>query len=239
MPAARIFAIDRLGGSSGAKRPRSDPATRGSRNRGPSHPHQRPSPPRSSRWRCRFPGRRCRRRAWAQPVGGQCPQASPAPSNPLYAAAYSPLTKTASRAEVSNASGKASPEVPTTQCRWPGVHESRGDRRSGRRGRRGSPSWRRRGRSRVPASSSEMAAVTRLRRPLTASEPPSQKSFCTSTTISARVPGAMGLFSSFITGQYRRSVTKWVDDRMLLTAPKWRRSSGARRAVSRRTSRER
>ena len=69
--------------------------------------------------------------------------------------------------------------------RRPGVDVVRVRRRSARPGRCGGPGSRPRGRSRLARRCAVIAAATAAP-PATASEPPSQKSFCTSTTISAR-----------------------------------------------------
>ena len=72
--------------------------------------------------------------------------------------------------------------------RRPAVHEVRRRARSARPGRCGGPGWRPRRRSRPRRAGPEIAAATSAP-PATASEPPSVKSFCTSTTSAASAHG--------------------------------------------------
>src|SRR3954469_595045 len=114
------------------------------------------------------------------------------PSNPEYAAACSPLRKIASNGCGSRLGWNASPSVPTRQC------TGQDSAKSGSRAQwsPGSTWWSlvattcaysgaSRPRPLHRCSSSEMSCAA-CAPPVTGSEPPSQKSFCTSTTISAR-----------------------------------------------------
>ena len=128
---------------------------------------------------------RGRRRASRSQAASPMPPGS-RPSKPEYAAACSPLSKTASIAV--GVQGRV--ELRARRCRRRSAparcRRSPAGRRSGRPGRCGGPWSRRRGRTasgRRPVRGDRGGDRRRRRRP--ASEPPSQKSFCTSTMISA------------------------------------------------------
>ncbi len=131
--------------------------------------------------------------SWSQSAS---PRPSAArPSKPEYAAACSPLRKIASNGWGSRLGWNASPSVPTLQCTGQVSTKSGSRAQCGPGSRWWSlvatttsydgawSSWR------VQWwSSSPMSLATRAP-PSTGSDPPSQKSFCTSTTTSARVMG--------------------------------------------------
>ena len=165
------------------------PAVRPSRTR-VAKPGRGPRPrrwrARSSRWRCRpRQPRRRRGRAASRPaaspalvgaleaaVGGGVlrPSGTPPPRGPV------------SRIRVEVGAGRAGHAV--RRARTP---RSPGGRRSARPGRRGSPWWPPRARSRGQLATCSLMARATAAPPATASEPPSQKSFWTSTMMSARM----------------------------------------------------
>src|SRR4051794_37316807 len=152
-----------------------------------------------------------------------------APSNPEYAAWCSPLRKIASKGCGSRLGWKASPSVPTLQCtgqlstksgsfdQWsPGsMWWSLVATTTSYAGALGS--WR------VQWCSSAAMSLATWAPPVTGREPPSQKSFCTSTTISAR----------FMRGRLLVALEARLDHRLALgELPCDQRKLGARPAVA-------
>ena len=152
----------------------------------PASPRPARWPARSGRWRCRRRRRRSRRARRASRAAP--PPPGSAPSKPGVRRRVARPCRTPPRCRATSRSGwNAAPGVPRAAVRAARCRRSPGRRRSARPGRRGGRGWRRRGRSRPsPAMCAEIAAATAAP-PATASEPPSQKSFWTSTTISARM----------------------------------------------------
>src|SRR5215207_7095715 len=109
----------------------------------------------------------------------------PCPSKPEYAAACSPLSKTASIRDRSSAGCSSSPPLPTTQCGGQLVTKSG----SAEKCEPGSMWWSRVATtcSYAPDASRSVIAAATSAPPATASEPPSVKSSCTSTTTAANV----------------------------------------------------
>ena len=121
----------------------------------------------------------------AQPVGEARPRRGRAPRSPSTPPRARPCRRPP-RSGTGPAPGAAPrrrsrPRSAAASCR-----RSPASRRSARRGRCGGPGWRRRGRSR-PRRGGRRSPRRPPAPPATASEPPSVKSFCTSTTSAASV----------------------------------------------------
>jgi hypothetical protein len=125
----------------------------------------------------------------AHPQPGGQADAAGLPSKPEYAAACSPFSKTASMRSVSSAGMELDPGGADHAVRRPRSHVV------GRVAEVGTgidvvvlvaTTWSHAARPRPRPARAEIPAAT-MAPPATGSDPPSQKSFCTSTMISARV----------------------------------------------------